>query len=163
VKGITLRTMPGELRPTADVLGDVLHDHPAVASCLADAYAAAWRAVDAVLLELCRLRVAMLLGCSAELAVRTPQAVAGGLAEQTVAELAQWPTSARFSARERSCLSLCEQLVMDVTGVSDAQAAEVVDHLGPSGFRDLLAALLVLEQRQRLRLAWEALAVPGAT
>lgn len=149
-------------RPTSDVLAAVLHDHPDIAAHLAEAYAAAWQVVDPVLLELCRLRIAALLGCEAEAAVRTPVARKAGLEAATVAELAQWPTSPRFGPRERACLALCEQFVMDVASLQDGLAHDVADHLGEDGLADLVTALLVVEQRQRLRLAWEALAVPGA-
>jgi alkylhydroperoxidase family enzyme len=148
-------------RPTSEVLTAVLRADPAVAGHLADAYDAAWRVVDPVLLELCRLRVAMLLDCDAEQAARTPAATEGGLQESTVAELARWPTSSRFGPRERACLGFCEQFVMDVATMPDELVREVADHLGAQGLADLVTALLVVEQRQRLRLAWEALAVPG--
>lgn len=147
---------------TEDVLSAVLHDHPDVAAQLAAAHAAAWRVVDPVVLELCRLRIAALLGCRAEAATRTPAASEAGLEEAMVAELAQWPTSPRFGRRERACLALCEHFVMDVASVPDELADDVVEHLGRDGLADLVAALLVVEQRQRLRLAWQALAVPGA-
>lgn len=148
-------------RPTSEVFTAVLRSEPAVAGHLAAAYSAAWRVVDPVLLELCRLRIAMLLGCDAEQAARTPAATAAGLEDSTVAELARWPTSPRFGPRERACLALCEQFVMDVAAMPDELARDVADHLGAQGLADLVAALLVVEQRQRLRLAWEALAVPG--
>ncbi len=147
---------------TSDVVRSVLRTHPDVADQFHRAYAASWQVVDPVLLELCRLRAATLLGCAAELAERTPEAVDGGLDEATVKELAQWPTSPRFGPRERACLELCEQFVIDVAGTTDEQAAAVAVHLGAAGLRDLTAGLLVVEQRQRLRLAWQALAVPGA-
>ncbi len=149
-------------RPTSDVLTAVLHDHPDIAAHLAEAYAAAWRAVDPVLLELCRLRIAALLGCHAEAAARTPAAREAGLEAATVAELARWPTSPRFGLRERACLALCEQFVMDVASLPDELVRNVAEHLGEDGLADLVTALLVVEQRQRLRLAWEALAAPGA-
>lgn len=149
-------------RTTNDVIGAVLRDRSDIATHLVDAYAAAWRVVDPVLLELCRLRVAALLGCDAETAARTPAATQAGLDEAAVAELAQWPTSSRFGPRERACLTLCEQFVMDVASMPDELAHDVAQHLGAAGLADLVAALLVVEQRQRLRLAWEALAVPGA-
>ena len=147
---------------TDDVLAAVLRGHPQVLAHLVDAHAAAWRVVDPVLLELCRLRIAALLGCDAEAAARTPAAREAGLEEATVAELAQWPTSPRFGPRERACLALSEQFVMDVASTPDELAHDVAEHLGGAGLADLVTALLVVEQRLRLRLAWEALAVPGA-
>jgi alkylhydroperoxidase family enzyme len=122
--------------------------------------AAAWSVVDAVLLELCRLRIATLLGCEVEQRLRTDAALAAGLDEATVAELAAWPTSERFGPRERACLAFCEQFVIDVAGMSDELAFAVSDELGPEGFRNFVSGLLVVEQRQRLRLAWERLFEP---
>ena len=89
--------------------------------------------------------------------MRTPVAIAAGLDEATIAELAAWPSSPRFGPSERACLAVCEQFVLDVAGMSDELAMAAAEQLGPEGFRDLVTALLVLEQRQRLRLAWERL------
>jgi hypothetical protein len=47
-----------------------------------------------------------------------------------------------------------------VAGLGDELALAVAEHLGPQGLADFTAALLVLEQRQRLRLAWERLLEP---
>ncbi len=149
-------------RSTDAFLASTLRDRPAVLAHLAAAHDAAWRTVDPVLLELCRLRIASLLGCDAERSVRTPVARRAGLDEATVSALPQWPSSPLFGSRERACLAFCEQFVMDVAGTTDDLARDVVHHLGASGLRDLAAGLLVLEQRQRLRLAVEALDLPGA-
>lgn len=149
-------------RSTSDVLSAVLGEHPDIAAHLEEVHAAAWRAVDPVLLELCRLRIAALLGCDAEVAARTAAARDAGLQEVTVAELAQWPTSGRFGSRERACLALCEHFVIDVASVPDELAYDVAAHLGADGLADLVAALLVVEQRQRLRMAWAALGLAGA-
>ena len=142
---------------TGELMASVLVHHPDVLEHLDDLHDAVWGAVDPALLELCRLRIARLLGCQAEEERRTPAALAAGLDEATIAELAAWPTSARFGPRERACLAVCEQLVIDVAGMSDEVALAAVDQLGPQTFRDFVTALLVLEQRQRLRLAWERL------
>jgi alkylhydroperoxidase family enzyme len=144
------------------VLDAVLSDRPAVASHLADLERAAWSAVDPVLLELCRVRIATLLGCTDEAQSRSPEAIARGLDDTTVADLPSWPTSPRFGPRERACLAFCEQFVIDVAGMDDDLAFAVADHLGPQGLADLTAALLVMEQRQRLRLGWEHLLDPVA-
>ena len=54
--------------------------------------------VSPVLLELCRLRVAQILGCESELQRRSAAAQAAGLSEETIAALDDWRTSERFSA-----------------------------------------------------------------
>jgi len=135
----------------------VLAGHPDVLDAFEDLGVEAWRAVDPTLLELCRLRIATLLGCEAELGWRTAAATAACLDEAMIAELPAWPTSARFGPTERACLAFCEQFVVDVAGMDDDVATAVVEELGPRGFRTFVAALLVIEQRQRLRLAWSRL------
>lgn len=142
--------------PTDAVIVRVLASQPDVAADLVAAHAAVWATVDPVLAELTRLRIAMMLGNAAELAVRTP---ASGVDEATVAELSLWPTSPRFGARERACLTYLEQHLIDVANVSDEQAADVAGHLGDQGLADYANAVLVLEQRQRLCLAWNRLFV----
>jgi alkylhydroperoxidase family enzyme len=144
----------------ADLLTAVLREAPDVASLYAALDEAAWSAVDPVVLELCRLRIATLLGCEFEQQRRTETAVSAGLDEAKIAELAAWPTSERFGPRDRACLAFCEQFVIDVAGMSDELAVAVVDQLGPHASRNFVAALLVVEQRQRLRLAWERLFAP---
>ena len=135
----------------------VLAGHPDVLDAFERLGVEAWRAVDPVLLELCRLRVATLLGCEAELGWRTQVAAGAGLDEATIAELPAWPTSARFGSAERAGLAFCEQFVVDVAGMTDEIASAVAEELGPEGFRTFVTALLVMEQRQRLHLAWSRL------
>jgi alkylhydroperoxidase family enzyme len=123
---------------------------------------AAWRAfrdvfweqglVDPTLLELCRLRVAALHGCAAELATRTPAARASGLGEAKIAALADWATDARFDARERACLRFAEQFVLDPHAITDADAAAVVAALGEPGFVALIETLALFDGFCRFRL-----------
>ena len=142
------------------VLERALDEQPDVAQSLETLHDAAWSVVDPVVLELCRLRIAKLLGCEFEQGLRTDAAAAAGLDEATVADLPAWPTSERFGRRERACLAFCEQFVIDVAGMDDDLAFAVSDELGPQAFRDFVSALLVVEQRQRLRLAYERLFEP---
>lgn len=144
-------------RPTDEVLDDVLADQPDVRASLAEAWMQAWATVDPALLELCRLRIAMLLGCDVERAARTPAAVEAGSSDETIAVLADWPRSDRFGPRERACLAFTEQFVIDVAGMDDATVAAVREELGEQALVDFVSALLVVEQRQRLRLTWERL------
>ena len=138
------------------MIGSVLADRPDLANHLSEAHDAAWRAVDPVLLELCRVRIAMLLGCEAEQRARTGAALPDHL-EPMIAGLAEWPTSPRFGSRERACLAFCEQFVIDVAAMPDEVALGVGTELGAAGLRNFANALLVVEQRQRLRMAWEAI------
>ena len=104
------------------------------------------------LLELCRLRIAQLLGCEAALVHRTPEAIAAGLDEDLVSSLSQWPTDARFSDQARACLGYAEQLLIDAQGVSDEDADRMIDAVGQGGFLVLTYACGLFETTQRARL-----------
>ena len=123
--------------------------YPEAFAALAGVFAAAWQDVDPVLLELARLRVATLLQNTAELTRRSARVGQAGLTETKVAELAAWPTSELFTARERACLALTEQFVLDANGVTDAQVAEVTQHLGGAGCYAFVEGVSVLETFQR--------------
>ena len=142
---------------TQAVLDRMLADLPDVAADLDAAHRAAWDALDPALVELTRLRIAMMLGNAAELTARTP---GSGVDEETIAELSLWPTSPRFGERERACLTFLEQHLIDVANVSEEQTEAVVAHLGHDGLASYASVVLVLEQRQRLRLAWDRLFTP---
>ncbi|NGP43381.1 carboxymuconolactone decarboxylase family protein, partial [Acinetobacter sp. GC2] len=113
----------------------------------------AFAALDPVLLELCRLRIATLLGDTEEQARRAPAALEAGLTEAKVAELPSWPDSPLFDERERACLAFTEMFVGDVSGITDADAAAVLEALGPARFHGFTTSLLAFDQHQRLRLA----------
>lgn len=139
-------------------LATVLGDRPEVLDQLEAADTAAWEAVDADLLDLCRIRIAMLLGHPDEVVAQAPPE---GPDPQLVAELVSWPTSTRFDDTQRACLAFTEQFVIDVATMDDALAFAVVDHLG-ADFPAFVNALLVIEQRQRLTLTWQRLFADAA-
>jgi alkylhydroperoxidase family enzyme len=85
--------------------------------------------VDPVIVELCRLRIAGLIGAGAHLSLRRPKAAAAGLTEAKIAALARWPESLLFSAAERACLAFAEQFCMGAYTVTDADVAAVLEHL----------------------------------
>ena len=71
-----------------------------------------WRSgVDPVLLELCRIRMAQLLGDAAGAAARTPAAVVAGFSEQLAVRLDEWWSYPSFGEQERSALAVAEQFV----------------------------------------------------
>jgi alkylhydroperoxidase family enzyme len=120
---------------------------------------AAWRAfaglfwekrlVDPVLLELCRLRIAQMNGAAYLLSIRTPEAVAAGLGEAKVANLAEWWKQAGFSDLERACLRFAEQFMVDAQGMSDEEARPVVEALGDAGTVAFIEALAVFDGTSR--------------
>jgi alkylhydroperoxidase family enzyme len=122
---------------------------PEAFDALAGLVGSAWKDSDPVLLELARLRMATLIANPAESVRPTRWATDAGLSETQVAALAAWPTSPLFTARERACLALTEQFVMDANGVTDAQVEAVTEHLGAAGCYAFVEAVSVLETFQR--------------
>ncbi len=130
---------------------DVLALHPALAAAHRRVLDEVWQgSVDTRILELCRLRTATLLGNTrAWDEPRSPAAIAAGLDESLVADLAQWPTHPGFDAPAKACLGLAEQYIIDVHGITDAQVAEVEGHIGPDGVITLTTALACWEITHR--------------
>lgn len=125
-----------------------------------------WNAsVDARILELCRLRMATILGNTrAWDEPRSPAAIAAGLDESLVAALADWPTHPGFDPATKVCLGLAEQYVLDVHGISDAQVADVEQAIGADGVITLTTALATWEITHRFDNALFSTAEPrGAT
>ncbi len=113
-------------------------------------------AFDPVLLELVRLRTAQVLGVAAETARRTPAAVAAGLDEADVAALPDHPTSPRFDARTRAAIAWGEQWIVDVHGITDADAARLQELFDPRELAGLTMAISVFEMEIRTRAALDA-------
>jgi len=134
---------------------------PEAFAAVAQLVGAAWQDNDPVLLELARLRIATLLGNETEGSLRSVRATASGLSETKVAELAAWPTSPLFTSRERACLALTEQFVIDANGVTEAQVAEVTEHLGGAGCYAFVQGLSAMETFQRACLVLGIRTGPG--
>jgi alkylhydroperoxidase family enzyme len=132
---------------TQVVFDRVLAGQPDVLSAMNETHDAARAAVDDALLSVCEARVAMLLGGEVE----------PSFDRDVLADLPSWPTSPRIDSTLRACLAFTEQFVIDVATMDDALVDAVSDALGPDGLLNFTNALLVVEQRQRLRLAWERL------
>ena len=130
-----------------------LHD---VREAMLAAHDAAWSATSPRLLELCRVRIAMMLGSATEVVART---AGSGVDDELLRALAAWPTDPRFEPADRACLAFTERFVMDVASLDDDTVAAVRDHLGDDATQTFVSALLVVEQRIRLRLTWDVLTV----
>jgi alkylhydroperoxidase family enzyme len=109
--------------------------------------------IDPVALDLCRLRVAQLLGCEAELGVRTRPAVERGLSEEQVRRLSRWPDAGCFTMAQRAALAFAEQFVLDPHGVTDELRDDVRDHFAEPGLVALVEALALFDGFTRFRLA----------
>jgi alkylhydroperoxidase family enzyme len=139
--------------PADTALGEVLGLRPELASLYADYMAEIWAACDPVVLELCRLRIAMLLGDDEQQGLRDGSAVAAGLSEAQVAALAVHDRSPLFTDHQRACLAYAEQYVVDVHGLTDADAAAVQRGMSDASFVAFTIALGMFDGIARMRLA----------
>jgi alkylhydroperoxidase family enzyme len=118
------------------VLATHLADHPDVLEQLGLAHDAAWKSVDTRLLQLCQQRIRELLGSADQLTVH------------------DWYSSPHYTDTEKACLAFTEQYIVDVANLDDTTVRTVGSHLGDQGLADFVSALLVVEQRERIALAW---------
>ncbi|MEM8906049.1 MAG: hypothetical protein AAGA17_13955 [Actinomycetota bacterium] len=143
---------------TDAIIAEVLGDRPDVVAVLDEARQASWAATDGRRLELVRVRVAQLLDCEAEWSVATPGIDLGPV---TAHDVATWPTHPAFDELDRAALAFAEQWVVDVAGMTDELVAPLRDALGDDGLSTFTNALMVIEQRMRLRQTWERLGLAG--
>jgi len=118
-------------------------------------YASLWdpTVIDPAVLELCRLRIAMLLGAEGERRVRCSAARAAGCTEAQVSALAGWPESPLFTDVQRLCLGFAEQYVLDPHGFRDEDFTELRVHLDAPAIATLTLAVAVFDALARFRLA----------
>ena len=142
----------GMARSTSQFFDEVLGERTGVKKELANVHDLAWDVVDKELLSLCKLRVAMILGCDEE-----EKAAKAYLNSSKADEVAQWSSSNIFTDGEKSCLRFSEEFIIDVSSIPDDSASAVHEYLGEEGFVTFVNALLVVEQRIRLLLVWSKL------
>jgi alkylhydroperoxidase family enzyme len=109
--------------------------------------------VDPALVELCRLRIAQLVGCDAELAVRHDEARASGLTEAKIDALRLWPTSPHYSDRDRAVLNFAEKFVIDASSVDDDDCAALRAHLPDPEIAALTTAIALFDAMARFQVA----------
>ena len=117
---------------------------------------------DPALLELCRLRIAQLLGIDPAALTRHPVALAAGLVDADVGELSRWPTSARFAARQRAALAFAEQWFLDPSAMRDEDCAVLRGALGEPGCAAFTLGLALIEATLRLELALGVVRAPAS-
>jgi alkylhydroperoxidase family enzyme len=119
-----------------------------------DFYARLWdpAVMDPVVLELCRLRVAQLVGDDSQLAVRSRPAVDGGLTEEAVAALRSWPTARVYDETTRACLGFTEQFVIDPSEIDGTDRAVLRGSVGFPRLVGLAQAVATFDGFDRFRL-----------
>jgi alkylhydroperoxidase family enzyme len=125
---------------------------PELLACHRELYGRIWDAglVRPGLLELCRLRIAMLHECEAERAFRHADT---GVSDAQVAALPEWPAADCFSDLERAALAIADKIPWQPHGVTDAEVATLRAHLSDPQVVALLLAMMLFDAHCRLRSA----------
>lgn len=128
-------------------------------------YASLWDGVgiDPATLELCRLRIATLLGARGERCVRWSAACDAGCTEAQVNALPGWPESPLFTDAQRLCLQFAEMYVLDPHSVRDEDFADMRAHLDAPAIAKLTLAVAVFDALARFRLALDVAPVADRT
>ncbi len=103
------------------------------------------------ILELCRLRIAQLHKCSAELAQSRPAELGADCDAAFLRRLGNWHREPEFDDGERACLEMAELFVLDPHAISDELAAAAIKHLGEDGFVAFAEALAMIDSRVRIQ------------
>src|SRR5512134_3388321 len=119
----------------------VLGLKPDVYEALRKTLTLAWQITDSHLLDLCRLRLAQMVGARAEI----------DSADQILlAQLEGWRASSAFSERERAALSYAEQYHVDHRRITDEQKQELARHLSQREVVNFVWALHMNDAYARL-------------
>jgi alkylhydroperoxidase family enzyme len=105
--------------------------------------------LDPVLIETCRLWMANLLGSKLDQSLRYGPALEAGLTEAKIKELPNYAKSLLFTERERVCLDLAEQMVIQSSNISDADVERLSKVMSWEDVIYFIKALNVMEQLSR--------------
>jgi alkylhydroperoxidase family enzyme len=137
------------LAPGATDLDRVWGTRPGFYEVFMQDYRRSVARIDPALFELCRLRMATLLGSALDLSLRYQPAVDGGLSEDRIAALSNYSDSPLFTECERLCLGFAELFVIQSSSIGDDDVAKVQEALGAEQFIYFVKALSVTDQLQR--------------
>jgi alkylhydroperoxidase family enzyme len=110
--------------------------------------------VDAVLVELARIRIAQLVESEFDAALRYQAAAEAGLTEDKIGTITDYPTSELFSDRERAVLEFTEQFALQSSTISDDDCARLQEHISSEEFIFLVKALSTMDQFARANSAF---------
>ncbi len=125
---------------------------PSVHGRMVEANSRIWETVDPVLLELARIRIAMVLDPNNE------DATAGDIiSPEKLEALRSWQDSPVLSGLERACLAIVDQFVFYVADVDDALIADLLEHMDAREVFCFMSALNFLDATERLRVSTDRL------
>jgi len=111
-----------------------------------------WETVDPTRLELCRIRLAMLMEDVEAAAHRHPRALAAGFDEAKVEPLDRWYQSDAFDELDRALLRFTEQFTMSVSSMGTDEVEALRAHLSDADLAAFVGAIYAIELDMRLRM-----------
>ena len=121
---------------------------PSVHSRMVEANSRVWETVDPVLLELARIRIAMVLDPKND-----EVAADATIWPEKLEALRSWEDSPAFSGLERACLAVVDQFVFYVADTDDVLITELLEYLDPGEVFCFMTALNFLDATERLRVS----------
>jgi alkylhydroperoxidase family enzyme len=107
--------------------------------------------LDASLLEMCRLRIGMLLRCDGKSVDN--RHVHTALPAEKLAALPLYAASPLFQPHERACIEFAEQYVLDPHGLTDGDFTRLREHFDDKQIATLTLAAAVFDATTRFQLA----------
>jgi len=116
-------------------------------------YSSLWDStvLDASIIEMCRLRIATLLGCDATTVQGSHDRAS--LSAGKLAALPLYPTSELFSAHERACIAFAEQYVLDPHALTDDDFSRLREQLDDKQIATLTLAAAIFDAMTRFQVA----------
>ena len=150
-----------ELTEAPQPFEGLLQHRPELRSLYKRFYGAFWdeALLPRSLLELCRLRIAQLHDCEAELAVTD---TGSGVPDNQRVGLDRWEAADCFSPLDRAALAIAELMPWQHHSMTDAQFATLREHLDEKQCVALVVALALFDANCRLRLVFELPASPAS-
>lgn len=138
--------MSNDNTTTGALIASILGDQPDLVAALTRVHESALDSVDQDLLDLCRQRIALLLGSG------LLRSGPSGSESESIASLPTSPSS-HLTPIQRACLEFTDHFVNDVASMPDEVVENLRTQLGDAGLLNFTNALLVVEQRQRFHAA----------
>jgi len=131
----------------------LLRHRPELAALYKQFYGTFWddALLPRALLELCRLRIAQVHGCDAELAIDDEQAA---LSPERRQALERWQDADCYAEDERAALVLAEKMPWQHHEITDGEFAHMRSLLGERGAVALMVALALFDANCRLKLVF---------